>query len=73
MKWLPFEDRVDWDGIAIIVHRDNMTNIPTLVKLADTKVLSISRDNNTGSQALLCICKVIYSCCKGTFKVIIAK
>lgn len=38
VKWLPFQDRVDWSSIAIIVHRDQMATIPTLVKLADIEV-----------------------------------
>jgi hypothetical protein len=34
-KWLAFEDIVDWDSIAIIVHRSEMASIPERVNATD--------------------------------------
>ncbi len=40
VKWLAFEDVVDWDAIALVVHRDSMADIPALVAATDVEVLS---------------------------------
>jgi len=38
VKWIAFEDEIDWSTIAIVVHRDQMATIPALVAAADVKV-----------------------------------
>jgi hypothetical protein len=35
VKWLAFEDVVDWDSIAIIVHRSEMASIPERINTTD--------------------------------------
>ena len=42
VKWLAFEDVVDWDEIAVVVHRDAMAEIPALVAATDVEVRSFS-------------------------------
>lgn len=38
VKWLAFEDAVEWSSIAIVVHRNQMASIPALVAAADVQV-----------------------------------
>ena len=38
VKWLAFEDVVDWDTIALVVHREKMADIPALVAATDVEV-----------------------------------
>ena len=43
MKWLAFQDEVDWDAIALVVHRDAMADIPALVAATDVEVSRVPR------------------------------
>ena len=36
--WLPFTDKLDWDSIALIVHKDNTSEIPDLIARTDITV-----------------------------------
>ena len=36
--WLPFTDKVDWENIALIVHKDNTSEIPDLIARTDITV-----------------------------------
>ena len=36
--WLPFKDKLDWKTIALIVHKDNTSDIPDLIARSDVTV-----------------------------------
>ena len=36
--WLPFKDKVDWNSIALVVHKDNTSDIPDLIARTDVTV-----------------------------------
>ncbi len=36
--WLPFKDKVDWNTIALVVHKDNTSDIPDLIARTDVTV-----------------------------------
>ena len=41
VKWLAFEDVIDWGTIALVIHRDAMADIPALVATTDVEVLRV--------------------------------
>ena len=41
-KWLAFEDMIDWESIALVVHRSDMASIPALVAATDAAAMRAS-------------------------------
>lgn len=39
MKWLAFEDAVDWESIAVVVHRKDMATIPERINATDVAAM----------------------------------
>lgn len=39
VKWLPFEDEVDWETVALVVHRSEISSIPQRVAAADAAAM----------------------------------
>lgn len=69
VKWLAFEDAVDWNSIAIIVHRDQMATIPALVAAADAEVRPAGAGaGRAGTLSFpLCVLFPLCSCRKQAF------
>lgn len=38
-KWLAFEDVIEWESIALVVHRSDMASIPALVAASDAAAM----------------------------------
>ena len=65
--WLPFADKLDWDSIALVVHKDNTSEIPDLIARTDITVrpdsVSARFVDNYHIQQVFTRCRILCRAC----------